>query len=92
MKPKCTEPCGDYACDGGCIEAKAQRRSWAEPMEFTQTELSKSAEDAMTTQREHLQAIWAEICETAPGMVWEGKKGLFLDEAMLVKLGAELEP
>lgn len=40
----------------------------------------------------HLAACWTEVTEEAPGAIIDGKKGLFLDEAALVKLGTALAP
>jgi hypothetical protein len=61
------------------------------PAEFDEGDLRIFAEGAMVTMREHIHALWLEMCEAAPAAIIDGKKGLFLDEAALVKFGAELE-
>lgn len=92
MNPKCKEyPCGSYACDGGrCINLIRPERRAPQPETYDVGDLNIWAEHAMATQRDALAERWREVMEEAPGLIHNGKKGVFLDEAALAAFGGEL--
>lgn len=73
------------------LTLKEMRRSWAEPLEYTQTELNRAIKQSMDDQLQCLRDLWVQIVdEQAPGVIVNGVPGVFLGEAALVKIGEAL--